>query len=398
MDEVRFSMSGSRRIILLNYEFPPLGGGAANATLFFGRALVTLGHRPTVITSGLRNEHRCSDEDGVRVHRLRTNRPAADRSSVKDMISYMIAAARHAPCIARAEKADAIIAFFTIPSGVVARWLTLQLDLPYIVSLRGSDVPGHDRTLNRMHAITLPLRRCVLRNAIAVVANSDGLAATARAADPFPIQIIPNGVDCDRFNPDPNCSVRSPNAPLRILFVGRVHREKNLGSVIRQLSKLPAGIRARIELLVAGDGAQRPELFGLASELGVADQVRWLGWQSKASLPALYRTAHALVNPSLYEGMPNVVLEAMASALPVIASDIPGNRAVVVADKTGLFFPLDDEAVLGSALSRLFHEPRLASDFGRAGRHRAERDFSWTSAAQSYLELLPKPSAKFPTP
>jgi len=373
-------MSEPRSLLLLNYEFPPLGGGAANATLFLGRALSDLGHRVTVITSALGSNAESRIEHGISVHRLRTGRASPDRGTVAEMCRYILAASRRSPAIARSAQCEAAIAFFSIPSGVVARWLLLRLGLHYIVSLRGSDVPGHDRTLDRQHSLTRPLRRAILRRAGAIVANSDSLAATSRAADPFPVHVIANGVDCERFYP---AIASIPKTPFRLLFVGRVHREKNLGSVIAQLPALPD-----IELLVAGDGAQRPELAELAATLGVAGRVRWLGWQQKDALPELYRKADALVNPSLYEGSPNVVLEAMASGLPTIASDTPGNRSVVREGENGLLFPLDEPAALRAALARLVLDPKLARKLGEAGRTRALAEFSWRRAAESYLELL----------
>lgn len=376
-------MSAPRRLLLLNYEYPPLGGGAANATYFLARSLVALGHRVTVITSGLGAEESCHLEQGVKVHRLRTGRAAPDRSTIGDMSRYILAAMRHAPRIAREENCEAAIAFFSIPSGLVARWLKLRSALPYIVSLRGSDVPGHDPTLDRQHALTRPLRRAVLRRAVAVVANSESLAATSRAADPYPVRIIANGVDCVRFSPAP---ATPPAGKFRVLFVGRVHREKNLGLVIEHLPALP-----QVELHVAGDGAQRAELVARAVALRVAERVRWLGWQQKDALPALYRDAHALVNPSLYEGSPNVVLEAMASGLPVVASDTPGNRSVVRDGANGLLFSLDSPDALRAALARLAEDPVLAARLGAAGRAQAEREFSWIRTAESYLELLAAP-------
>ncbi len=373
-------MISRRSLLLLNYEFPPLGGGAANATFFIGRALVELGHRVTVITSALGEAEDVRTEAGIEVHRLRTGRAAPDRSTVGEMCRFITAAMRRGPGLARAARCDAAIAFFSIPSGVVARWLRLRLGLPYLVSLRGSDVPGHDRTLDRQHLLTRPLRRSVLRCAVGVVANSDSLAASSRAADPFPVGVIANGVDCDRFFP---AGTSISGEKLRLLFVGRVHREKNLGVVIDQLPALP-----NIELLVAGDGAQRPELAQRADKLGVSSRIRWLGWQAKDSLPALYRNAEVLVNPSLYEGSPNVVLEAMASGLPTIASDTPGNRSVVRDGENGLLFPLAEPAALQAALACMASDRTLARRLGENGRARAVAEFSWRHCAESYLELL----------
>lgn len=373
-------MSAPRRLLFLNYEFPPLGGGAANATLFLGRALVQLGHHVTVVTSGLGSDQSRRIEEGIVVHRLAAGRAVRDRSTVGEMCRYIGAAMRQAPRIVQDERCDGAVAFFSIPSGVVARWLFLRRKLPYIVSLRGSDVPGHDLTLNRQHTLTRPLRRAVLRRAAAIVANSDSLAATSLAADPFPVRVIANGVDCDLFHPPES---RVTGEKFRVLFVGRVHREKNLGVVIEQLPSLPG-----IELLVAGDGAQRDELAARATALGVAGRVRWLGWQQKEALPALYRSADALVNPSLYEGSPNVVLEAMASGLPTVASDTPGNRSVVRENENGLLFPLSEPTILRSALARLASDHGLVSRLGSTGRNTAISRYSWRRAAISYLEVL----------
>jgi glycosyltransferase involved in cell wall biosynthesis len=93
--------------------------------------------------------------------------------------------------------------------------------------------------------------------------------------------------------------------------------------------------------------------------------------------------------------MPNVVLEAMASGIPVIASDVPGNRSVVIPEETGLLFPLDAPEVLGKAIVRLMDEPEWAAKLGAAGRKRAESGYSWSATAQSYLELLSPPPSTF---
>lgn len=372
-------------LLLINYEYPPLGGGAANATFCLGRAFPTLGHRVDVLTSGLHGEEGTRDESGVSVHRLAVGRKHADRGSIVQMLIFLWKSRRVARALHRTRNFDATIAFFTIPSGPAALGLKRLSGVPYVVSLRGGDVPGHVPGLRLMHALTRSLRRSVLSKAADIVANSDSLAGTSLAADPFPVRVIANGVDCDRFHP---AETREAGEPFRLLFVGRVHPEKNLGVVIEQLPALP-----HIELIVAGDGAQRAELTARVAALDLAARVHWLGWQQKEALPALYRRADALVNPSLYEGSPNVVLEAMATGLPVVASDTPGNRSVICEGENGLLFPLSDPAALRAALARLAADRPYAGRLGAAGRQRAERDFSWLRAAQSYLELLPEPSA-----
>ena len=375
-------------ILLVNYEYPPIGGGAANATQYLGRALIRLGHRVHVLTSGLQGGDGTVVEDEMPIHRLPVGRLLPDRARQSEMIKFLLQSRAAVAALHRASQFDASIAFFTIPSGPAALKLFRVAGVPYVVSLRGGDVPGHVPGLHLKHWLTLPVRRAVLRNAAAIVANSESLAVTSRAADPFPVQVIVSGVDGDVFYPASKAECPTANGRVRLLFVGRVHPEKNLGSVVRQLAALPAPVRDNYELQVVGDGAQQPELAALAGELGVTGNIHWLGWQKKSVLPKLYREADALVNPSHYEGMPNVVLEAMASGLPIFASDVPGNRAVMVPNETGVLFPLGQPAVLGAALARLATEPAWGRALGQAGRRRAETDFSWTRAAQSYLELL----------
>jgi glycosyltransferase involved in cell wall biosynthesis len=220
------------------------------------------------------------------------------------------------------------------------------------------------------------------------VANSESLAETSRRADPFPVEVIPNGVDDVLFHPATESEAGLSTRPIRLLFVGRVHAEKNLGTAFRQLAALPETVRRRFEFLIAGDGAQRPELEKMAELLGIAPQLRWLGWKSRSEIPALYRSADALILPSFYEGMSNVVLEAMASGLPVLASDVPGNRGPVISDETGVLFPLDQPDKLGAALSRLATDLGWAGALGRAGRRRVQTAYSWERSAQRYLELL----------
>jgi glycosyltransferase involved in cell wall biosynthesis len=375
-------------LLLINYEYPPVGGGAANATQALGRVFDQLGHRVDVLTSGLRGAAGVTEERSLRVHRLPVERPQADRATQGEMLAFLLQSRRAVPQLHRTHAFDAAIAFFTIPSGPAALRLHRLSGVPYAVSLRGGDVPGHVPGLGLKHILTQPLRRSVLRNAAAIVANSEGLAATSRAADPFPVHVIANGVDSTLFHPSTGAEASRADRRLRLLFVGRVHPEKNLGIVLRQLASLPPAVRECFELQIAGDGTERPELEALAGQLGLAAQVRWLGWQPKEAVPALYRSADALVNPSQYEGMPNSVLEAMASGLPILASDVPGNRSVVVPGDTGILFPLEQPALLGAALARLAADRSWGKAMGQAGRKRIEAEFSWLRTAQSYLELL----------
>jgi glycosyltransferase involved in cell wall biosynthesis len=214
------------------------------------------------------------------------------------------------------------------------------------------------------------------------VANSFGLKKLSEKTDRIPVQIIPNGVDTEFFQPSPR---KSDNGPLRILFVGRFQAQKNVSCLLEQCAHLP---RKSFELHLVGDGPLCSELQNLAHQFNLTDAIQWYGWVSRAALRELYQRADCFVNPSFYEGLPNGVLEAMASGLAVIASRVPGNDDLVKHGETGLLFDLETPSQLASHLRVLIDEPALAPRMGDAGRNVALSDYSWRKVAERYRALF----------
>ncbi len=376
-------------ILLINYEYPPIGGGAGNATMFIARALQKLGHCATVLTSAYLEHRGIRNDADVSVYRLDVRRRETNRASALEMLSFTLTALREAPKIARHVKAQAVIVFFTLPCGPVARKLHRELQLPYIVSLRGGDVPGLVPEITWQHRLLTPLRRSVLRSAQAIVANDAGLAKLSAQADPFPVQVISNGVDCEFYRPSPRIKPPTREVPTEVLFVGRFHRQKNLPFFLEQMAQLHAAAPTAWRLSLVGDGEERPVIEQWIRRLNLTSITRCLGWQKdKAQLLELYQQADVVVNPSHYEGMPNVVLEAMACGLPVVASDVPGNNSLVRPGETGFLFPVDNAQALQSALWTIREKPALARTLGENARKRAQKEFSWDHVAQSYLQLF----------
>lgn len=308
-------------ILLINYEYPPIGAGAANATRHIAKALVELGHKAVVLTAGFGDNVGHSIEDGgVDVYRLPSRRASVSQSNPREMLSFVWHAWRALGRIVRTQKPDAAIIFFSIPCGLLGPTLQGRYGIPYTILLRGGDVPGMEPHLNTVHKFLRPVRRRILRGARAVIANSKGLAEASMAADPIPVSVVPNGVDTNFFRPPET----RPDGPFTFLFVGRFHAQKNLPVVINAFADAFAGSDVRLRLV--GDGPQRAGLIALVDQLGIQSQVTFVPWLDKTGLLREYQSAHCLINYSLYEGMPNVVLEAMACGLPAILSDIIGHE------------------------------------------------------------------------
>ncbi|HRU05381.1 MAG TPA: glycosyltransferase [Candidatus Brocadiia bacterium] len=220
-------------------------------------------------------------------------------------------------------------------------------------------------------------RRLAALSAV-VLANSEGVrrfCVERIGLAPDKVRVIRNGLDLARFDA---ALAAGPLAPLPeaegpvVLCVGRLEEQKGHVYLLRALAGLArAGRRPRLWL--AGGGPLRASLEAMARELGVAAQVDFLG--GRDDVPALLNRADALALPSLWEGLPNAVIEAMAASRPVAATAIPGTDELVTPE-TGLLVPPRDPESLAAALARLLDDAALRARLGAAGRRRVERDFT----------------------
>jgi glycosyltransferase involved in cell wall biosynthesis len=369
--------------LLINYEYPPIGGGSATACQQIARTFAERGHQVVVLTSGIGSLHGTVVEDGVTIVRMRALRKSPHQSGIIEMASYLLLASPHAVKLARAHKIDSTLAFFSVPGGIVARWLHLRAGMPYVLSLRGGDVPGTEPHLAIFYRVLQPLRRDILRHARAVSAPSQGLKELSEKADSFPVQIVPNGINFDLFRPAPERRAKVPT----LLSVGRLHTQKNVDYLLNLVAALKHKTAVRAQII--GDGPERSRLEAAAAALGIADSVQFDGWLPREAVREAYQSATFLVHASSYEGMSNVILEALASGLPVAASQIPENAGLIQDGANGfLFDPNGDPGQLVDRISPLFQDQTNWDRLSAAARATIEKQFSWNHVADLYEKLL----------
>jgi glycosyltransferase involved in cell wall biosynthesis len=374
------------QVLMVNYEFPPIGGGAATATLFLAKSLLAQGHGVCILTSAIDNLRGWFLEDGIEVARIPTLRKLKDRASIWEMSSFSVSGLLALPKVLHRFKPDCAIIMFTIPCGHIGLALKNIWGIPYIISLRGGDVPGHQPHIDTYHKLLKPLRLAVLANARAVVANSKGLAELSRITNPVSVEVIRNGVDCHYFQPDSIADDKQ--RPYTFLFVGRFSNEKMLSYLLDQLAVLRQTSTTHFILHIVGDGPEGINLKRQSTQLGLENVVVWHGWIDRERLREIYRKSDCLVNPSLYEGMSNAVLEAMASGLPVIASAVRGNTDTVIHEESGILFDLNQPDGLQQALRKVMGDQNASRTLGLRAREIAQTRFSWDSAAEQYMALF----------
>jgi glycosyltransferase involved in cell wall biosynthesis len=288
--------------------------------------------------------------------------------------------------IARRHRATVMHGHWVVPGGVTAAIAAPAL--PLVISLHGSDVYVAETVAPARAAA-----RQAFRRAGYVTACSDDLArrAVALGAAPDRIETVPYGVDVERFRPDPLVRTTrraelaiGDRVPL-VLAAGRLVRKKGFEYLIDAVALVPDAV-----LAIAGDGSLDGELRQRAKQAGVEARVRFLGDVSQQDVGALLAAADVVCVPSVrddsgnVDGLPNVLLEALASGTPVVTTAAGGIQSVVTDDVTGLIVPERDSAALAAAIGRFIAQPADAQRIGGAGRAVVEQRFGWERAASAF--------------
>jgi len=292
---------------------------------------------------------------------------------------------------------DILHAHWVIPNGPVGTLVANIRKLPLVISLHGSDV-----FVAEHNPILKPVARRCFARADAVSASSDDLVQRAiRIGAPRKrSEVIPYGVDPDRFTP---ATATDPGAALRqqlglaadeqiILAVGRLVYKKGFEYLIRAMPAVLAE-HPRTRLLIVGGGDLREKLGALIAQLGVSQSVQLSGAVERDQLPLYFSGCDLFVLPSVrdqagnIDGLPNVLLEAMASGKPAVASNVAGVPLAVHDGENGALVPEKDPSALAAAISHLLADPGLMREMGQASRRRVEADLNWRSVAARFMAL-----------
>lgn len=325
--------------------------------------------------------------DGVAVRRVRAPKRKWAAHTVPELIAYYRAARLWLDRRDVDWQPDFTLAHFTYPAGLLARRLRQRRGIPYAVVLHGSDVPGYqpDR-FGLFYPLLKPVARRVWRDARRVIAVSRGLAGLGRRTWPEGrFEVIENGVDITRYHPSASARSAESGAPLRLIVVAQCIRRKGLHHLAEALGGLPDALRNRFVLDVYGAGPEQDRLRRQCARAGVPAVFH--GVVGGAALAEAYREADLFVLPSLAEGFPLAVLEAMASGLSVIVTTVGDLPFLVQNGHNGALVPPGNVQALRETLLRLGEDPRERARMGREARKTAEQ-FDWRKVWTRYADCL----------
>ncbi len=368
-------------LLLLNYEFPPLGGGAGRGTYNLARELARKGYEVDVLTSKAEGQAACEQIEGFTVHRVKSWRKGVHDCGFRGAITFLVFAVPTFLRLTRSKNYIVLHYYFGLPTGML-QWLPgHHRKIPYIVSLRGSDVPGYDTfntPLQFFHRLLLPVTRSIWNNAGKVVALSETLKDTALEAVPgVDIAVIANGIESEQFYNSNNRT--GDSGPVQLICVSRLIERKGIQHLLRALQVM----QHPVHLTIAGEGNYQQQLVDLAAEYDVADKVTFYGYCPREELVDLYSASDIFVLPTMAESFGLVFIEAMACGLPIIGTRVGGVPDIVLEDN-GILVEPNDYLAVRRAIDVLAGDPQRRKTMGDACRRRVTKHYSWLSVAQKY--------------
>ena len=346
----------------------PNVGGAEIMLHQLATRLSRLGHRVVVVAPRIRGCRSLDDYDYC-VSRFR--KPFSKRFAVRLTLPHLIRL--HAKY-----RFDVLHCHAAYPQPYIAATLKRWFGVPFVVRPHGMDVAGRRFRANRR--LENRMKRS-LANSDAVIAQGETIKQVIAefSVDPKKIHVIHNGVDLAAFSGD--CKYSHPRP--YILALGNLSMLKGFDVLLQAYARI---VTPRADLVIAGDGPQRHVLSSLAKQLGIASRVEFVGHVQGETKIRLYRAAELFVCPSRFETFSNVVLEALAAGLPVVATSVGGNIELVRDGQEGLLCRVDDECGMAEAIDLLLND-RTLNDHCRSSIPSFVRQFDWPRIVEKYLQL-----------
>jgi glycosyltransferase involved in cell wall biosynthesis len=260
-------------------------------------------------------------------------------------------------------------------AGRLAGWMA---GVPRVVSgIRVAERRGRTRLwIDRLTRSLVDHHVCVSRSVAEFSMGSSRLS-------PAKTSVIHNGVDFDRFakeKPADLTAFEISEGNHIVLFVGRLDHQKAPHVLLDAFQQVEDS-----HLLFVGEGPLRVSLEKAAKDAGLVERVHFLG--PRDDVPALMRAATCLVLPSRWEGLPNVILEAMAAGLPVVATDVDGSAELIENGETGFLVPSKSPSALGQAIEQIIRERDTANCVARAAQHVVSQEFAWQDTITAFDSL-----------
>ncbi len=355
------------RILVLTHEYPPIGGGGGKVAEDICEGLVRTGNQVRVVTTSLKGLPLFEQRGAVELVRLRSGRKFAYKATFASMALYLFFGFFRVLKDIRSWKPDVIHVHFAVPAGALGYVCSKITKVPYVLTVHLGDVPGGvPEKTDTWFRWVKPLTPPIWRNAARITAVSEFTRGLAQKQYPFPIQVIPNGVDINKLNPG-QISLKHPP---QIVFAGRLVPQKNPILLVHTLGEVKD---LDWTCVIVGDGPLRPQMEQEISRLGLQDRIQLTGWVTPTEVTDWFRESDILFMPSLSEGLPVVGVQALALGLAILASSSGGFVDLVQQGKNGFLFDPSDRQNFSIALREMLSDPQALLALRNSSRSMSAR-------------------------
>ena len=366
-------------ILMLNYEFPPIGGGASPVSYDIGKGLAQLGHDITVVTMAYNDLPSSEIKDGMKIERVKCLRKEKMVCHPWEQLTYIFSAMQFITKNIDLSKIDVCYTHFIIPTGVIAYWLKKKYNIPYIITAHGSDVIGHN---NKRFGFLYKLIKkpwCkIVKEAEKVVAPSIYLRELMHKNEPDgKYELIRNGVDCNIFK-------KGNNKKKKMLVMCRLQETKNVECVIEAIQNINL---YEWDVDILGDGPCLDKLKSLVSGYRLENKIHFIGWVDNKSDKHLkyLKEASIYISASRVENCPTSILEAIACGDRILISDIPAHRQLIEEIDNTVFFDKDSPKQLSEKIQAVIFD---CENTGKYSNTYDINKFNLAKTVERYNELI----------
>jgi len=367
------------KILILNYEFPPLGGGASPVGYEIAKRYVQKGYEVDVVTMGYRGLPKEETIDGINIFRVPSLRSRKELCRIHEMLSFVISAIWFLNKRLKKVHYDINHTHFIIPTGIVSLWAKRKFGLDYIITSHGSDVPSYNTDrFTLSHKFSRPILKKVSLNAKKIVSPSRFLkkimVENIDAKLEKRIEVIPNGIDPSVITPKDKVKT--------IVATGRLLPRKGFQYLIKAVSDEDLGY----EVHIFGDGPMMPKL----KRMTVVSRTKVIlhGWVNNGSEEYRDALGSAAIYclPSSKENASIALLEGMSAGCAVITSNVSGCPETV--GDAGLVVEQKDSRAIKEALISLMTNPEKLKTYQEKARERVMNVFDWDQIINKYINIL----------
>ena len=381
-------MNGNKlKVLIINYEFPPLGGGGGVAS--YDLALEWEKHgQVDVLTSNYSGLKSFESVNGINIFRSRIFfRKSRDAATFLSMLSFLITGFFKGFNLCRKNRYDVINTHFAVPSGPLGYLLGKIFRIPNVLSLHGGDIYDPSKKMSPHDSIIFKrVVRFILNRADRIVAQSGNTRDnTIKYYNPIKeVEIIPLAFHAPVINRSSRGKLGLDKDSFYFITIGRLVKRKSIDTMINALS----GIKnKKIKLLIVGDGPEIDYLTGLTEQLNLTDRIKFPGYITEEEKYSYLANSDVFILTSMHEGFGIVFMEAMFMGLPIVCTNHGGQVDFLKQDQNALLIDVGDVESCRKSMMKMYNDRNLYKIMSRNNKKKV-RDFYADTVASEYLKIF----------